>query len=314
MPSRPRPCPRRTISPAITATLNVALAAAIPMLGCASGSMAVPEDVGLGDGDSTGDSSALPTPDPTFDSAEDGSDTGGADTGGTTRGATSNPVDDDDDDDEGDETSDNGTTGAGPTDGDSTGSDDGGTTAVGSEEGSSDDSGGESGSTGAELVTLDISGWRVIQTNSSREYEFPPGTVIEAGTAIVIGRDASQPAFEDWWSVTMDDDVVYFDSGNMLYMNNGDETFTVRDDSDAIVDGPTPPLTLGSNAQRSDAGASGSDVATWTASPNPNGEATPGSGEVAAAADPVLVLTELSDANGSGAFPYEFVELRFVVP
>ncbi|MEM6995881.1 MAG: hypothetical protein AAF721_35550 [Myxococcota bacterium] len=283
-----------------------ALVAAISLAGCASGSMPTPDDVGIAEDSGGSGTQGLPNPDPTFDSVEDdGSgtapttggvdpDTGGGPTGNDEAGATDSTSGGGEDD-----TTDSGTTSM-VEPGDSSSSD--------GAQGES--SGGES--TGVAVMSIDVSGWSVVQANSSREFVFPEGTVIDEGTTIVIGRDASQLLFEDWWGVTLGEDVVYFDAEDTFPAINGGETFTLRDDSDIAIDGPTPALTVSTNQQRNDATADPTQASTWDESPNPNADGTPGVDTLPGAAAPTLVLTEMSDTIGSGAFAYEFVELRFV--
>lgn len=279
---------------------------ATPVLACASGSMSLSEDVGLADDSTGGTTRGLPNPDPTFDSEQgDASATEGSDTSAPADSTAAHS-----------DTSETGDPDAGTTttDGDS------GTTA-GVEPGtsSSSDTGGSeesgtTGSTGATTPSVDVSGWRVVQLNSAREYEFPQGTILEQGMTIVVGRDASQVEFETWWDVTLGPDVLYFDTGDTFPAINGGETFTLRDAGDTVVDGPTATMALAGNFQRNEAAADSSLAASWDQSPNPNGDATPGFGDITAAAEAVIVLTELSDTTGGGAFSYEFIELRYLAP
>ena len=273
-----------------------------PALACASGSMSLSDDVGLADDTTGGTTRGLPSPDPTFGSAEeDGTATGG-DTSPPAESTAG--LDDASESETGDPESGTTTTSG---DSDTTGG-------LESTTSSSSDTGGseESGTTGSAAPSVDVSGWRVVQVNSAREYEFPQGTILEPGMTIVVGRDASQVVFEAWWEVTLGEDVLYFDAGDTFPAINGGETFTLRDADDIAVDGPTPTMTLDANFQRNDAAADSAMAASWDQSPNPNGDATPGTGSITPAAEAVIVLTELSDTTGGGAFPYEFVELRFV--
>lgn len=172
--------------------------------------------------------------------------------------------------------------------------------------GDTDDSEGESGSSTTAVDppedAVDLSGWTVVQTGSDRTFVLPEGTVLPAGAVLVIGRDASRGAFEQYWGA-LAEDVVYVDSEDSFPAINGDETFAVRDPSDAVVDGPTPSLDNGQSLTRTDVAAAGS----WTSSGE--GDADPGVGHAFAGTSGVF-LTEVSDASGSGSFVYEFIELQ----
>ncbi|NCQ34202.1 hypothetical protein GW813_03790, partial [bacterium] len=88
-------------------------------------------------------------------------------------------------------------------------------------------------------------------------------------------------------------------------MINGDETYTLKNAGGAVVGGPTPAFnTAFLSHQRNDP-----EAAPWTLDA---AAATPGSG--VEAPDGVysgLVISEASDASGSGNYIYEFVELYY---
>lgn len=149
---------------------------------------------------------------------------------------------------------------------------------------------------------VDLSGWTLVQTNSSRSFTLPEGTLLPAGGVLVVGRNASRGQFEQYWG-PLGADVVYLDAADDFPAINGDETFTLHDDSNAVVDGPTPALGGGDALQRADL----SEAGTWAAVSE--GDADPGTGLADPGASGVF-LTEVSDASGSGNFVFEYVELQ----
>ncbi len=169
-------------------------------------------------------------------------------------------------------------------------------------------SGDASGSTSAGSTTtdasadeVDLSGYQVVQTSSSRTFTIPDGTLVAPGTVIVIGRDASRGAFEQHWGA-LPGDVVYLDAEDGFPAVNGEETYTLRDPGGSAVDGPTPPLQSGDVLHRTDL----SGGLSWTLMAE--GNADPGLGLMEGASG--VYLTEASDATGTGNFIYEYVELQ----
>jgi hypothetical protein len=156
---------------------------------------------------------------------------------------------------------------------------------------------------------VDLSQWTLVQTASDRTFVLPHDTVVPAGGWIVIGRAADQAAFETFWGVVLGDDVVYIDTNDDFPRINGDETFSLLDAHDIVVDGPSPALTEGHNLQRTNAMGSGSSIDAWAVSSNPNAHATPGTSPDLQAAD-VAYISEVSDVLGTGLYIYEFVEVH----
>lgn len=152
---------------------------------------------------------------------------------------------------------------------------------------------------------IDIGGYKLSQANAAYEYALPAGTFIPVNGYVVVGRNTTKELFESAWGVTLGENVVYLNSGGLMPVINGDETYTLSDASDALVEGPTPALTSGYTRQRihatNDATASGS----WTSSAMSS--ATPGSGGVGNGTAG-LVINEYSDA---GAYANEFIELFY---
>lgn len=193
-----------------------------------------------------------------------------------------------------------------------------GTSGSTSIEGSSsgDGSGSSSGSGSGDVEsstteapsTIDLSGWTIEQTDSARTFEIPAGTHVPTGGVLVIGRDVDQAGFEAYWGVTFGGDVVYLSGGNDFPTINGDETYTLRDDTMAVVDGPSPPLAIGETLERIDPESDGPSA--WTNATADVGTASPGESVDPPEGYVGAYLSEMSDANGNGNFVYEFVEVR----
>lgn len=236
--------------------------------------------------------------------------------------------DGDDDDGEADAGDDDDDGSEAPSDDDDGGSSDdegGDTTAQPSEE-STDDAATDEGSSGAVEESsddgestdedtgspgvVDLSGFVVVQTDSAREITIPDDTMVPVGGALVIGRNATLGEFEDFWGVTLGDDVVYIDGVDLFPACNGDETFSLLTPLRTIVDGPTPPLTISTLIERTDASMPADNEGAWVSSALPNTDATPGTGVDAGGEMGVPYISEIVDATGAGNFSYEFVEIR----
>jgi hypothetical protein len=210
---------------------------------------------------------------------------------------------------------DGGTTGDGPGDASTTTSGDGGDSSTGDDGGATTDSGDDMSTTGAlPLPSIDLSGWYVVQTASDRVIELPPGTELSPGQYLVIGRNASLGDFNAFWGA-VPAGTVYLNGAGLTAdefpVINGDETFELRDAADVTIDGPSSPLLLNTNAQRIDPTMSAGDGTAWTASPDPNGDASPGAGQLDDAAFEGLYISEVSDAVGVGAYAFEFIEIYY---
>ena len=155
---------------------------------------------------------------------------------------------------------------------------------------------------------LDLSGWTIEQANSTSVYTIPAGTVIQPDGYLVLGRFADRASFEAFWGVSLGANVIYLTNDQdapAVPMVNGDETYTVKDSGGVVIDGPTPAFdTAFLSHQRNDP-----EAAPWTLD---SAASTPGYG--VEAQDGVfsgLVISEASDAAGSGNYIYEFVELYY---
>jgi len=152
--------------------------------------------------------------------------------------------------------------------------------------------------------SADVSGWSVTQANAAGTYTIPAGTVIPAEGYLVIARDATKSAFETFWARTLGSNVVYLSSAGAMPVINGDENFTLKNASAAVVDGPTPsqPVSAAKSIQRVDPCGS-----TWNTLADTSGN--PGSGAGGGCGGGVKI-NEHSDASGTGNFIYEFIELH----
>jgi len=275
---------------------------------CASGTIQ-PLDELTGDGGGRETGTDLPNPDPTFDDPM--TDDGAQDAGTTGRTGDDPPDNDDHDDNDDNDNDDAGSTGD---DGTTTASEDNTTGSVLPDDTSTGDPEEDTGDdTAQQAPPLDLSGWTLVQTNSSRELVLPEDTVLTPGMVLVVGRSASQGEFESFWDISFGEDAIFVPGGSEFPTINGDETYTVHDASDLVVEGPTPMLLLGENLQRQDAGLPAGEVAAWSSSVDPNAMATPGSADPSVI-EPGLVITEVSDVNGAGLYVYEFIELTYAVP
>jgi len=162
---------------------------------------------------------------------------------------------------------------------------------------------------GGNADTVDLSGFILLQTDSARELVLPEGTIVPVGGAIVIGRDASRAAFEDFWGVAMGDDVVYVDGIDNFPNINGAETYTLLTPLRTVVDGPSPGLVALTSSARTDASAEASDPEAWSSSASPNLDATPGTSIATGGQTGSAFLGEVVDATGAGNYLYEFVEI-----
>lgn len=178
---------------------------------------------------------------------------------------------------------------------------------------------GDKDGTNSETVTisvtgggsnLDISGWTLIQSNGLIRYTFPAGTIVAPGGYVIVARSASQAGFESFWGVSLGAQVTFLRSTNECPTINGGENYVLLNASGTVVDGPTPTslTTLNNSVQRWSANSNGTDAASWNVMGAAS--ATPGSG-CAGDGTAGLVISEYSDAVGTGAFSNEFVELYY---
>jgi beta-lactamase superfamily II metal-dependent hydrolase len=158
-----------------------------------------------------------------------------------------------------------------------------------------------------DLDAWDLSGWKLVQANSTLNYTFPAGTVIPNGGYVIVGRNATKAAFESFWGVTLGSNVTYINSVDTMPQLNGSETYTLKNAASVTEDGPTyaHDASSGDSLERTTCGASGT-AGTWTKVSA--GSATPGTnGKTGCGLD--IFINENSDALGAGNFIYEFIEI-----
>ena len=163
----------------------------------------------------------------------------------------------------------------------------------------------------ASALERDLSGWTLEQTDSTQTFVLPAGTKISGGGYVIVAREADKAAFEGFWGVTLAANVVYINSGGKIPQINGAETYTLKDASKAVVEGPTAPMTSGKAFQRNQPVGAPGDAASWTVVTAGPGVSTPGTGQVAPTSPKGIYISEISDASGTGAFVYEYVEIHF---
>lgn len=163
--------------------------------------------------------------------------------------------------------------------------------------------------------SLDITGYKVVQANSSVTITFPAGTTIPAGGYIVIGRNTTKSAFEQAWGVTLASNVVYINGFAVVGSNgfptiNGAENYTLQNASSTTIDGPTisePASAPFESVQRIKINGAAGAESSWVR--GPIASANPGTGMVNTNSGK-LIISEFSDAT---AFANEFVELYYDV-
>ncbi|HWB75181.1 MAG TPA: hypothetical protein VG755_09500, partial [Nannocystaceae bacterium] len=132
------------------------------------------------------------------------------------------------------------------------------------------------------------------------------------GGTLVIARNASPGAFQDFWGVNWGDDVVYIDGADWFPTINGAETYSLRDPDGMTIEGPTPPLELATVAARTDADASADDVGAWSVDIAPNSGSTPGVSAASGGVSGTPYISEYADPTGAGNYVYEYVEIGIV--
>ncbi|MFO8062398.1 MAG: lamin tail domain-containing protein [bacterium] len=150
--------------------------------------------------------------------------------------------------------------------------------------------------------SVNILNYQLTQYDASKTYAFGDITMYD-GDYVIVGRDADQASFEAFWGITIPSNATYINSAGAAISINGAETYSLDDGAGTRIDSTTSPLSGGNTAQRD-----ATNVNTWTQSADIN--ATPGSG-VTGGNNAGLVITEYSDASGTGNYIYEFVELYF---
>lgn len=158
--------------------------------------------------------------------------------------------------------------------------------------------------TAARPASRDLSGWRLLNSNTNFQFVLPPGTKISAGGFLVIGRAADQATFETEWG-TLAAGASYVGSGDKILINSTARAYRLLDGAGNVADGPTLKVRAGQSLQRQNGCAGAGEAAAWQ--DLPSGAGGPGRGTLAPCGAGV-VISELSDARD---FRNEFVELYF---
>ncbi len=160
---------------------------------------------------------------------------------------------------------------------------------------------------------IDVGGYRLEQINSAAAVTIPAGTLLDPGGLLVIGRNATRSAFESFWGA-MPSQVVYLNGmaeagGNGFPVINGDEQYRLFDSGGSQIDpgfGYLPEGGMGSGESRERIRTDGLSFGTRAAA-----DATPGAYGGTPAGTGSVLITEISDASGSGNYVYEFIELYY---
>ena len=153
-------------------------------------------------------------------------------------------------------------------------------------------------------VGIDVSGYRLENEENAQTTVIPAGIVLDVGDVLVIGRKASQQAFTTFWgSFGAGAQYLNANTDNGVPVINGNETFSLIAPGGVVVDGPTREGASKKCYARTaaDASADGS----WTEAAGD--AATPGTATVPGVHG--LTITEWCDADGSGNFVFEFIEI-----
>jgi endonuclease/exonuclease/phosphatase family metal-dependent hydrolase len=166
-----------------------------------------------------------------------------------------------------------------------------------------------------ESTALDLGGYRLEQTGGEATLTVPPGTVLEPGGFLIVGRAADRAEFEAFWGA-LDPAVVYLNGTGLVGepgfpVINGGEGYRLLDAEGSAVDPATGLLPIDQDTRGRALEREATDRAELTSWDDPIRDATPGAygGEVRGTGR--LVITEIADAPGSGSFIFEFVELFY---
>jgi len=153
-------------------------------------------------------------------------------------------------------------------------------------------------------ASIDLSGWRLVNSNPQFELTFPEGTTLAVGSYLVIGRAHDRAGFEAEWG-PLADSVAYLGSGDSIVVNATPRPYTLLDREGVVVDGPTVEVGRNVSRARRNGCADPGVEAAW--SERDRSEGDPGAGAPPPCGAGV-VITEISDAAD---YRNEFVELVF---
>ncbi len=150
----------------------------------------------------------------------------------------------------------------------------------------------------------DISGWRLVNTNTAFEFSFPPGTAIPNNGFVVVGRDNDRESFESEWG-PLEPNAVYLNSHNGILINSTPRGYRLLNAAGDLVDGPTLEVRSGQSYARADACAEAAQAGAWQRRADTRGD--PGRGAPLPCGGGV-VISEMTDGAD---FRNEFLELFF---
>lgn len=158
-------------------------------------------------------------------------------------------------------------------------------------------------------ISVDVSGWRIVQANATLTYFIPAGTIIPSKGYLVVGRNATKAQFESFWGVTLGANVIYINSADTMPQINGSETYDLRNAANTRVDGLTVAMGNSGNERLNRTNGCGSPSSSSSWSRLVWSTANPGTG-APAPCNKGAYISEFSDAAGTGNFVYEFVEIH----
>ncbi|HYO78997.1 MAG TPA: Ig-like domain-containing protein [Thermoanaerobaculia bacterium] len=157
-------------------------------------------------------------------------------------------------------------------------------------------------------VSINISGYTLVQSSAALTYAIPPATTIPSRGYVIVARGATKAQFESFWGVTLAPNVVYINAAEAMPQINGSETYALNNAAGTRLDGATVAMASagGESLRRTNGCGTANKSTSWTRAASST--ANPGSGAPAPCGKGVYI-SEFSDALGTGNYIYEFVEL-----
>jgi hypothetical protein len=149
------------------------------------------------------------------------------------------------------------------------------------------------------LASININNWTIKQWESYQTYTFSNISIPDNGY-LILSRNASKVEFENYWG-NLPENVIYINSENSCPLINGGESYSLYDSLNLRIDTTYFIMDEGNCYQRES-----TNTDNWIV--HSAAYANPGSGVVGGNSSGLLI-TEVSDAIGSGNYIYEFIEL-----
>ncbi len=164
---------------------------------------------------------------------------------------------------------------------------------------------------GGNPLNLDLWGYRLENREHSPPIQFytlPAGTQMSPGDVLLIVRNASRAEVEaEFGPLGAHVQVITTGaSSNGVPIINGGESWALLSPDGSLVDGATIDGAIGQSYRRT--GGTASQAGSWTA--DVDSTATPGATSLPSSGVG-LVISEWSDASGTGRFIFEFIELYY---